>query len=108
MSKANAVTDSSFGAEVLESTLPVIVDFWATWCGPCQMMGPVVDTVAEEYEGKVKVLKLNVDENPVTPSKYGIRGIPTILLFNKGELVDRLIGAQPKASVESLIKKASA
>jgi thioredoxin 1 len=108
MSKADAVTDSSFGPEVLESTIPVVVDFWATWCGPCQTMGPLVDTVAEEYEGKVKVLKMNVDENPITPSKYGIRGIPTLLLFNKGELVDRLIGAQPKASVDNLIKKVSA
>ncbi len=108
MSKASAVTDGTFGSEVLESTIPVVVDFWATWCGPCQTMGPTVDAVAEEYEGKVKILKMNVDENPVTPSKYGIRGIPTLILFNKGEVVDRLVGAQPKPAVDNLIKKASA
>lgn len=105
MSKVEAVSDNTFNDEVIESTLPVIVDFWATWCGPCQAMGPIVDAVAGEYEGKVKVLKMNVDENQITPSKYGIRGIPTLLLFSKGEVVDRLIGSRPKADVENLIKK---
>ena len=105
MSKANPVTDSEFTNAVLESTVPVIVDFWATWCGPCQVMGPILDTMAGEYEGKIKVLKMNVDENPVTPAKYGIRGIPTLILFNKGEAVDRIIGAQPKGNVDNLIKK---
>ena len=105
MSKANPVTDGEFAKEVIESDVPVVVDFWATWCGPCQVMGPVVDTVAGEYAGKIKVLKLNVDENPVTPSKYGVRGIPTLILFNKGEVVDRIIGAQPKNAVDNLLKK---
>jgi thioredoxin 1 len=105
MSKADAVSDADFTKEVIESTLPVVVDFWATWCGPCQVMGPILDTIAGEYEGKVKVFKLNVDENPATPAKYGIRGIPTVILFNKGEVVDRAIGAQPKASIDNLIKK---
>jgi thioredoxin 1 len=105
MSKAQAVTDSDFKKEVLEASVPVLVDFWATWCGPCQVMGPVVDTVAGENEGKVKVLKINVDENPVTPAQYGVRGIPTLILFNKGEIVDRIVGAQPKGSVDSLLKK---
>ncbi|MBA4418287.1 MAG: thioredoxin [Syntrophus sp. (in: bacteria)] len=105
MSSAQAVTDTDFAKEVLESDIPVVVDFWATWCGPCQAMGPVIDAVAGDYAGKVKVLKLNVDENPVTPSKYGVRGIPTLILFDKGEIVDRIIGAQPKNAVENLLKK---
>ena len=105
MSKAQAVTDSDFKKEVLEASVPVLVDFWATWCGPCQAMGPVVDTVAEENEGKVKVLKINVDENPLTPAQYGVRGIPTLILFNKGEIVDRIVGSQPKGSVDNLLKK---
>jgi len=106
MSNAKAVTDNEFTGVVMESATPVLVDFWATWCGPCQAMGPVIDAVAGEYEGKLKVLKMNVDENPVTPAKYGIRGIPTLILFNKGEVVDRIIGAQPKGDVVNLIKKA--
>jgi thioredoxin 1 len=105
MSKAQAVTDNDFKKEVLESDIPVLIDFWATWCGPCQVMGPVVDTIAEENEGKVKVLKINVDENPMTPAQYGVRGIPTLILFNKGELVDRIVGSQPKGSVDTLLKK---
>lgn len=105
MSKAQTVTDGDFKKEVLESSVPVLVDFWATWCGPCQVMGPVMDTVAEENEGKVKVLKINVDENPVTPAQYSVRGIPTLILFNKGEIVDRIVGSQPKGSVDVLLKK---
>ncbi|HOV90970.1 MAG TPA: thioredoxin [Syntrophorhabdaceae bacterium] len=105
MSSAKAVTDSDFASVVLQSDVPVLVDFWASWCGPCQVMGPVVDEIAGQYEGKVKVLKLNVDENPQTPAKYGIRGIPTLILFNKGEVVDKAIGAQPKSAVETLLKK---
>ncbi len=105
MSQVQAVTDGDFTKAVLESEIPVLVDFWATWCGPCQVMGPVVDAVAGEYGDKVKVLKLNVDENPVTPSKYGVRGIPTLILFNNGEVVDRIVGAQPKGSVDTLLKK---
>ncbi len=105
MSKAQAVTDGDFKKEVLEAGIPALVDFWATWCGPCQVMGPVVDAVAEENEGKIKVLKMNVDENPFTPGQYGVRGIPTLILFNKGEIVDRIVGAQPKGSVDNLLKK---
>jgi len=105
MSKAQAVTDGDFKKEVLEATVPVLVDFWATWCGPCQVMGPVVDTIAEENEGKIKVLKINVDENQLTPAQYGVRGIPTLILFNKGEIVDRIVGSQPKGSVDNLLKK---
>ena len=106
MSNAKAVNDSEFAGVVLESAMPVLVDFWATWCGPCQTMGPILDTIAGEYDGRIKVYKMNVDENPATPVKYGIRGIPTLILFSKGEIVDRIIGAQPKSNVDDLIKKA--
>jgi len=105
MSSAVAVTDGDFAKEVIESAIPVVVDFWATWCGPCQVMGPVIDAIAAEYAGKVKILKLNVDENPATPAKYGVRGIPTLILFDKGEVVDRLVGAKPKGEVVDLLKK---
>lgn len=105
MSNALALTDGDFPKEVTESSLPVLVDFWATWCGPCQTMGPILDTVASEYQGKVKVMKLNVDSNPLTPSKFGIRGIPTLLLFQNGEVVDRIVGAVPKSAVDNLLKK---
>jgi len=105
MSKAQVVTDGDFKKEVLEASVPVLVDFWATWCGPCQVMGPVVDAIAEENEGKVKVLKMNVDENQLTPAQYGVRGIPTLILFSKGDVIDRIVGSQPKGSVDNLLKK---
>lgn len=105
MGFAKSITDSDFKKEVIDSPVPVLVDFWASWCGPCQMMAPVVDKLAEEYEGKVKVLKLNVDENPQTPQLYAVRAIPTFILFNKGQVVDRLVGAQPKSSIEDLLKR---
>jgi thioredoxin 1 len=106
MSKALPLNDGDFPKEVVESGLPVLVDFWATWCGPCQTMGPIIDNLAGEYEGRVKVMKVNVDSNPLTPSKFGVRGIPTLILFNKGEVVDRIVGAVPKSTVDNLIKKA--
>jgi len=105
MSKALTLNDADFAKEVAESTVPVLIDFWATWCGPCQMMGPIVDGIAEDYDGKVKVMKLNVDANPVTPGKFGIRGIPTLLLFQNGEVVDRIVGAVQKSAVENSLKK---
>jgi thioredoxin 1 len=105
MGKALPLNDADFSKEVSESTLPVLVDFWATWCGPCQTMGPILDSVAEEYDGKIKVMKVNVDSNPLTPSKFGIRGIPTLVLFNSGEVVDRIVGAVPRNTVDNLIKK---
>jgi thioredoxin 1 len=106
MGKALALNDADFSKEVSESTIPVLIDFWATWCGPCQTMGPILDSVAEEYEGKIKVMKVNVDSNPLTPSKFGVRGIPTLILFKGGEVVDRIVGAVPRNTVDSLIKKA--
>lgn len=105
MSNARAVTDAEFKTEVLDSAIPVLVDFWATWCGPCQTMGPVIDALAGEYEGRVKIMKLNVDENPQTPAQYGIRGIPTLIVFKGGEEMQRIIGASPKGNVDEALKK---
>jgi thioredoxin 1 len=102
---ANNVTDSSFEKEVLESDLPVLVDFWAEWCGPCKMLTPIIDEISKELQGKVKVLKMNIDDNPDTPSKYGIRSIPTIMLFKNGEQKDTKIGLQQKNSLLDWINK---
>ena len=104
--KVLTLGDDNFESEVLQSGTPVLVDFWATWCAPCKAIAPVVDTLAEEYEGKVKVGKVNVDDNPGTPGKYGVRGIPTIILFKDGKVVDQVVGAVPKAQLEALLKKA--
>ncbi|HBR16499.1 MAG TPA: thiol reductase thioredoxin [Deltaproteobacteria bacterium] len=100
------VTDKSFDLEVLKSDTPVLVDFWATWCAPCRAIAPIVDEMAETYSGKLKVAKMNVDENPATPGRYGVRGIPTLILFKKGEVVDQVVGAVPKSQVQGLIAKA--
>ncbi|HJD60377.1 MAG TPA: thioredoxin [Rickettsia endosymbiont of Omalisus fontisbellaquei] len=102
---ANNVTDSSFEKEVLESDLPVLVDFWAEWCGPCKMLTPIIDEISKELQGKVKVLKMNIDDNPDTPSKYGIRSIPTVMLFKNGEQKDTKIGLQQKNSLLDWINK---
>ena len=102
---ANNVTDSSFKKEVLESDLPVLVDFWAEWCGPCKMLTPIIDEISKELKGKVKVLKMNIDENPNIPSEYGIRSIPTIMLFKNGEQKDTKIGLQQKNSLLDWINK---
>lgn len=93
---AKQFTDSSWEQEVLGSDKPVLVDFWAEWCGPCRMIGPLVEELSAEYEGKALVGKLNVDENPGVASKYGIRSIPTLLVFKGGEVVDKIVGAVPK------------
>ncbi len=98
--------DNNFDTEVLQSPIPVLVDFWASWCAPCRSVAPIVDALADAYEGKVKVGKVNVDENPAIPSRYGIRGIPTIMLFKEGKLVDQVVGAVPKTQLEALINKA--
>jgi thioredoxin 1 len=97
--------DDNFEEEVLKSTKPVLVDFWAEWCGPCRMVAPIIEELAEAYKDKVKVAKLNVDENKNIPTKYGIRSIPTLLLFLNGEVVDQIIGAVPKNNIESILKK---
>ncbi|MDD2320769.1 MAG: thioredoxin [Geobacteraceae bacterium] len=104
--KVLVLGDSNFETEVLQSPIPVLVDFWASWCAPCKAIAPLVDSLAGDYEGKIKVGKVNVDESPATPAKYGIRGIPTLILFKGGKVVDQVVGAVPKAQLEALIKKA--
>lgn len=100
MSKAKAFSDDSFENDVLHADKPVLVDFWAEWCGPCQMVGPIVDELAGEYEGKVKVGKVDVDSNPQTSTEYGIRSIPSLLIFKNGEVVDQIMGAVPKSQLK--------
>jgi thioredoxin 1 len=99
------VTDSNFEAEIVKSSIPAIVDFWAPWCGPCHMVSPWVEELAQQYDGKLKVGKMNVDENIQTPTQYGIRSIPTLLLFKDGELKDTIIGAVGKANIEKALLK---
>lgn len=99
------VSDDSFEGEVLKSSLPVLVDFWAEWCMPCRMIAPTVESIAQAYQEKLKVAKLNVDENMKTPAKYGVRGIPTLLLFKNGELLETIVGVQPREKIIELISK---
>jgi thioredoxin 1 len=105
MSSAVAVTDSSFEQDVISSDIPVLVDFWAPWCGPCRVVATVVDEIASQYEGKVKVVKLNTDENPGIATQYGIRSIPTLMLFKGGQKVDSVVGAVPKTTIANTIEK---
>ena len=105
MSAAAQVTDSSFDQEVLDSDVPVLVDFWAPWCGPCRMVAPVVEEIASQFEGKIKVAKVNTDENPNVASKYGIRSIPTLMIFKGGEKVDMVVGAVPKTTLVNTLEK---
>jgi len=100
------LTDDNFDNEVLKSSVPVLVDFWASWCGPCKAIAPLIDEVAAEYQGKIKVGKVNVDDNPTAPSNFGVRGIPTLILFKNGDVVDQVVGAVPKNQLKTLIDKA--
>ena len=97
------ITDDSFETEVLKSDQPVLIDYWAEWCGPCKMIAPVLDEIADEYAGKLKVGKLNIDDNPNTPPRYGIRGIPTLMLFKNGEVEATKVGAVSKAQLVAFI-----
>lgn len=99
------VTDDTFDSEIINSATPAVVDFWATWCGPCKMIGPVVEELAEEYKGKIKVAKMDVDHNRKTPARFGIRNIPTLIFFKGGEVVKTVVGANSKTSLEEQFKK---
>ncbi len=101
--QTKAVTDESFRHDVLEAPGPVLVDFWAEWCGPCKAVGPVLDELAKDYAGKLTVAKVNIDDNPVTPNDYAVRGIPTMLLFRDGKLLDAKVGAMPKSALKDWI-----
>ncbi len=106
MAKPQEVTDASFQNDVLESDLPVLVDFWAPWCGPCRMVAPVVDELSDEYDGKVAFYKLNTDENPGIATTYGIRSIPTLLVFKSGDVVGQIVGFRPKKDLAKRLDEA--
>jgi thioredoxin 1 len=108
MSQAKELTGADFDAEVLQSDIPVLVDFWAPWCGPCRMMGPILDAVAEKYDGRVKVGKVNVDEAGDLAGKYGVRSIPTLIIFKGGEQADMVVGAVPEAELTQRLDRALA
>ncbi len=105
MPKLIEVTDEEFDEEVLQADLPVLVDFWAEWCGPCKIVGPIVEELAEEYDGRVKFVKLDTEENFEVPDRYGIRNLPTLLVFKGGEQVDQVFGALPKAELKRTLEK---
>lgn len=100
------VVDSVFDKEVMESEIPVLVDFWAPWCGPCRALSPVIEEISNDYEGSVKVGKVNVDENPQTTMKFSIRSIPTLIVFKNGEVAEQIVGAVPKSEIEKVLNKA--
>jgi thioredoxin 1 len=99
------ISNANFKSEVIESSMPVLVDFWAPWCGPCKMIAPVLDELAKEYEGKIKIVKLNVDDNQGTATEFGIKGIPTLILFKDGKVLEQTIGAQSKELLKKMVEK---
>ena len=101
--KIKHITDQQFDSEVNQSSIPVLVDFWAPWCGPCRSLAPVLDELASEYDGKIKIVKMNVDENPSSPQKFSVRGIPTMIFVKNGSLVETLVGNQPKSAMKNTI-----
>jgi len=108
MSKPQEFTDANFQSEVLDSDQPVLVDFWAAWCGPCRAVGPTIDELAKQYDGTVKIGKLNIDENPESPRGFGIQSIPAVLLFKDGKVVEALVGVQPKERYEQALQEVAA
>ncbi|MCH7569432.1 MAG: thioredoxin [Deltaproteobacteria bacterium] len=105
MAEITQVGDTDFEAEVIKSQLPVLVDFWAPWCGPCKSIAPLIEALAKEYEGKLKVTKLNVDDNPTTPSRYGVRGIPNLMIFKDGTVKEQIVGAVPRGRLVDAIER---
>ena len=105
-SSVAAITDSSFQADVIQSSKPTLVDFWANWCAPCKAIAPMVDELAQSYGDKVNFCKMDIDSNPATPMQFGVKGIPTLIMFKDGQIVDQVVGAVPKGNLEELIKKA--
>lgn len=105
MSEVLHITDAQFETEVLQSNIPVLLDFWAPWCGPCKMIAPILDELAPEFAGKVKIVKMNVDDNQATPAQFGVRSIPTLLLFKEGKVVATQVGALPKGQLANLLNQ---
>lgn len=103
--KVKEISDSNFEQEVLKSALPVLVDFWAPWCGPCKSIAPVLEELADEFDGQLQIVKMNVDDNPNTPNKFDVRGIPNLVIFKNGEAVDQIVGAVPKDQLVTALKK---